>query len=136
MIRLIAFVAFALALATSAQAMSPVPLHQPDGMITQVREACGAGRAELMVSAWPEPPSVKSAGARYGVQGTSAVSGIDTPEPISGIRRGRPSGRPYLIWRPSTSPCLATSRDPGPTLEQEKGCGGNLKPCRLDDCAW
>ena len=54
MIRLIAFAAFALALATSAQAMSPVPLHQSDGMspvplhqsdgmITQVREACGAG---------------------------------------------------------------------------------------------
>ena len=36
MIRLIA-VAFALTFATSAQAMSPVPLHQPDGMITQVR---------------------------------------------------------------------------------------------------
>ena len=42
MIRFIAF-AFALAVATSAQAMSPAPLHQPDGMITQVREACGAG---------------------------------------------------------------------------------------------
>ena len=42
MIRLIA-VAFALAVATSAQAMSPAPLQQPDGMITQVREACGAG---------------------------------------------------------------------------------------------
>jgi len=42
MIRLIA-VAFALTLATSVQAMSPVPLHQSDGMITQVREACGAG---------------------------------------------------------------------------------------------
>ena len=42
MIRLIA-VALALALATSAQAMSPVTLHQPDGMITQVRQACGAG---------------------------------------------------------------------------------------------
>ena len=42
MIRFIA-VAFALAVATSAQAMSPAPLHQPDGMITQVREACGAG---------------------------------------------------------------------------------------------
>jgi hypothetical protein len=42
MIRLIA-VAFALAVATSAQAMSPVPLHQENGMITQVREACGAG---------------------------------------------------------------------------------------------
>ena len=40
MIRMIAVV-FALFVATSAQAMSPVPLHQPDGMITQVREACG-----------------------------------------------------------------------------------------------
>ena len=44
MIRIIAFAAFALAVATSAQAMSPVPLHQPDGMITQVREACGPVR--------------------------------------------------------------------------------------------
>ena len=32
MIRLIAFAAFALAVATSAQAMSPPPLHQPDGI--------------------------------------------------------------------------------------------------------
>ena len=43
MTRLIA-VAFALALATSAQAMPLAPLHQPDGMITQVRYACGPGR--------------------------------------------------------------------------------------------
>jgi hypothetical protein len=42
MIRFVA-VAFVLALATSAQAMSPVPLHQSDGMITQVRANCGAG---------------------------------------------------------------------------------------------
>jgi hypothetical protein len=42
MIRLIA-VAFALALATSAQAMSLAPLHQSDGMVTQIRHACGAG---------------------------------------------------------------------------------------------
>jgi hypothetical protein len=42
MIRLTAVV-FALALATSVQAMPVTPLHQPDGMITQVREACGAG---------------------------------------------------------------------------------------------
>ena len=42
MIRLIA-VAFALTVATSAQAMSPAPLHQANGMITQIREACGAG---------------------------------------------------------------------------------------------
>ena len=45
MIRLIAFAAFALALATSAQAISLAPLHQPDGIITQVREACGSGYA-------------------------------------------------------------------------------------------
>jgi hypothetical protein len=35
MIRLIAFAAFALALATSAEAMSPPPLHQSDGMRTE-----------------------------------------------------------------------------------------------------
>ena len=42
MFRLVAF-AFALAVSTSAQAMSLAPLDQPDGMITQVRHACGAG---------------------------------------------------------------------------------------------
>jgi hypothetical protein len=41
MIRLIA-VAFALALASSAQAMPLAPL-QSDNMVTKVREACGAG---------------------------------------------------------------------------------------------
>src|SRR6516164_6926245 len=47
MIRWIAVAAFILAIATSAQAMSPAPLHQPDSMITQVREACGAGRVRV-----------------------------------------------------------------------------------------
>jgi hypothetical protein len=42
MIRLIAVV-FAFAVATSAQAMSLSPLPQQDSMITQVRQACGAG---------------------------------------------------------------------------------------------
>jgi hypothetical protein len=46
MIRLIAIAAFALVAATSAHAMSPVPLHRA-GMITQVREACGAGRVRI-----------------------------------------------------------------------------------------
>ena len=41
MIRLVA-VAFALALAPSAQAIPLAPLH-PDDMVTTVREACGAG---------------------------------------------------------------------------------------------
>ena len=43
MITFIAIAAFALAVATSAQALSPAPLHQADGMIMQVREACGTG---------------------------------------------------------------------------------------------
>jgi hypothetical protein len=43
MIKLITFAGFALALATSVHAMSPAPLHQSGGIITQVREACGAG---------------------------------------------------------------------------------------------
>src|SRR6478736_9181336 len=52
MIRSIA-IAFALGVATSAQAMPLAPLHQPDGMITQVREACGPGRVRVNgVCAW------------------------------------------------------------------------------------
>ena len=42
MIRLTA-IAFALALASSAQAAPIAPPHQPDGLTTQIREACGAG---------------------------------------------------------------------------------------------
>jgi hypothetical protein len=44
MIRLIALAGFALAVATSAQAMSPAPISQPDSMLTQVREGCGLGQ--------------------------------------------------------------------------------------------
>ena len=44
MFRFIA-VAFALSVATSAQAMSPAPLHQSDGMITQVRQQLRRGDA-------------------------------------------------------------------------------------------
>jgi hypothetical protein len=43
MARLIAIAAFALAVATPAQAISPVLLHQQDGTITLVRHACGVG---------------------------------------------------------------------------------------------
>lgn len=44
MIRLIAVAGFALAVATSAQAMTPAPLQQPDEMVMTVREGCGPGR--------------------------------------------------------------------------------------------
>ena len=39
MIRLLVTVALALAVATSAEAMSPAPLHEPMSMITKVRKA-------------------------------------------------------------------------------------------------
>jgi hypothetical protein len=42
MVRLISL-AFALVVATSAQATPLVPLHQLERLTTQVREACGAG---------------------------------------------------------------------------------------------
>ena len=83
MIRLIA-VAFVLVVATSAQAMSPVPLHQSDSMITQVRQACGAGMHYVNGHCQTTAPAATSAGARCGVQGTFVVSGIETPTTESG----------------------------------------------------
>jgi hypothetical protein len=47
MIRLIAVAGFALSVATSARAMTPAPIPQPEGMITQVAAACGAGRTRV-----------------------------------------------------------------------------------------
>ena len=45
MVRLVAVAAIALVSATLAQAMSPVPLHQVDSMITQIRN-CGPGQVQ------------------------------------------------------------------------------------------
>jgi hypothetical protein len=63
-------VAFALIVATSAQAMTLAPLHQPDDMITQVRHACGAGMHMVngVCVTTPARPQAWS-----GVQGTFAV---------------------------------------------------------------
>ncbi len=47
MIRLIAAAGFALAVATSAEAMTPAPLSQPDSIITQVAFGCGPGRTRV-----------------------------------------------------------------------------------------
>ena len=44
MIRMISAAGYALAVATSAQAMTPAPLAQPERVIVQVREGCGMGR--------------------------------------------------------------------------------------------
>jgi hypothetical protein len=47
MIRLIAIAGFALAVATSTQAMTPAPIYQPYSMITQVAWGCGPGRTRV-----------------------------------------------------------------------------------------
>ena len=47
MIRLLISVALGLAVATSAEAMSPARLHQPDGMTTQIAFWCGPFRTRV-----------------------------------------------------------------------------------------
>ncbi len=44
MVRLLAVGVLGLALASSAQALTPAPLQQPDGLTMQVRLGCGPGR--------------------------------------------------------------------------------------------
>ncbi|SHN80509.1 hypothetical protein SAMN05444170_4384 [Bradyrhizobium erythrophlei] len=47
MIRLITVAGFTLSVAISAQAMTPAPIPQPDGMIMQIAAACGVGRTRV-----------------------------------------------------------------------------------------
>jgi hypothetical protein len=44
---LLAVVAFALAVATPAEAINPAPLHQPEGPVTQIAYGCGAGKTRV-----------------------------------------------------------------------------------------
>jgi hypothetical protein len=47
MLKFFTIAGFGLAVATSAQAMSPAPVTQPNGMITHVRLGCGPGRTRV-----------------------------------------------------------------------------------------
>jgi hypothetical protein len=47
MLRLIVFSAFVLGFTTSVQAMPVAPVHEPDGMTTQIAYGCGAGRTRV-----------------------------------------------------------------------------------------
>jgi hypothetical protein len=47
MIKLMAVAGFALALATSAEAMTPAPIPQPGSAFTQVAFGCGPGRTRV-----------------------------------------------------------------------------------------
>src|SRR5262249_23901815 len=58
MLRLFGVAGFALAVTTSAQAITPAPLPRPDGMITQVRLGCGPFRTRVNgVCGAPNPPA-------------------------------------------------------------------------------
>ena len=89
---------FCLDLATSVQAMSPAPLHQPDGMITQIREACGAGRVRINGVCVARTTKRQVAGVRDGVE--ALAFGISETPPdrfqprINGVGFGR---RPFTI---------------------------------------
>jgi hypothetical protein len=47
MLKSIAVAGFALAVATSAQGMTPAPLAPPNDMVTQVAVGCGMGRTRV-----------------------------------------------------------------------------------------
>jgi hypothetical protein len=47
MLRLIATAGFALTVATSVQAVTPVPIVVPDSMVTPVAVGCGVGRTRI-----------------------------------------------------------------------------------------
>jgi hypothetical protein len=59
MIRLIAFAAFALVVASSAQAMPVAPVHESNGLITEVAYGCGPFRTRVHWSAPLEPDRLR-----------------------------------------------------------------------------
>jgi hypothetical protein len=58
----LAFGAFALILASSAQAMTPVALHHPDEIVIQVREDCGPGMRRTANGNCIRTPARRAAG--------------------------------------------------------------------------
>ena len=80
MIRLIAVAAFALAVATSAEAMTPAPIYQPEGVITQVALGCGLGRTRVGGVCVAEPPSAMPAGPSAGVHDGTEAFALGTTE--------------------------------------------------------
>jgi hypothetical protein len=47
MLKLIAVAGFALLVATSAEALTPAPMPQPDSLVSEVAAACGVGRTRI-----------------------------------------------------------------------------------------
>ena len=90
--RLIAVAVFSLAaVATSAQSMPLAPLHQPDGVLIQVRQACGAGMHYVQGAGCVRTPAPQ----RRQVCGWNAYG-----------------GRPLRWWRASRSLDLGSPSSP------------------------
>jgi len=47
MLRMIAVAGFVLSLATSAQALTPAPIAQPESLVSEVAVGCGMGRTRI-----------------------------------------------------------------------------------------
>jgi len=94
--RLIA-VAFALALASTAQATPPVQVAQPDQMVTQVRQGCGAGM-------------VRRAGVCVPRGGVAAAAGYGSSTNLSPGYGSNPN----YGYGPGPGPGYAYGPGPGP----------------------
>jgi hypothetical protein len=85
MIRLVA-VGFVLTVATSALAMSPAPLHHPEGTITQVLTRAARVCTWSMGTAGRLLCAAKPGGVWCGVQGMFVASGVETLAPKISMR--------------------------------------------------
>ena len=126
MIRLIAVAAFALAVATPAQAMPVAPVHEPDGIMTQVAFGCGVGRTSWRCLRRQNHQAPSSQVRCVGC-GKFAVGGIETPtdrekrrdvkrDPSSKTPRAR-SGCHVVKAALKTCACPRTSQPPCPGRE-------------------
>jgi hypothetical protein len=91
MMRLIA-IAFALALASSAQAMPQASLPQTDDMVVQVRQGCGLGR-QLVDGVCVRNSSVRATVRKCRAKKMRVVNG-----------RCQPRGQPRPPVQPAKSP--------------------------------
>ena len=98
-------VAFVLAVATSAQAMSPAPLHQPDGMTTQARKPANSHRAT--------PPVRYENGAVHDAGKMASACWCYLPGPANRATAGVPHGvRAFAL---NTTEVLRRATDAGST---------------------
>ena len=75
MIRLMISVAFALAVATSAEAMSPAPLHEPDARVTHIADGQPCD-LKNQVRIWSEGAMASASCAPLPLSANAATAGV------------------------------------------------------------